>query len=142
MVACVFRQFSECGRGVDQEHQFCPIPNPHLRVFANRYYFTRKTDQQIDLFSLFQSATFKHKEEIGIWKQERRKRMIRCFQADWPLEFSVLHPFHSHSLKTFTLFCGAVNVSKLNRTECFSTKEKLVISCNIWSLCLMPGVRE
>lgn len=79
MVAHVFRSSSKCGRGVDGEHQFCPIPKPLLRVFANRYYFTRKTDYQIDLFSLFPSATFKHNEEIGIWKQESRKRMIRCF---------------------------------------------------------------
>lgn len=54
----------------------------------------------------------------------------------------MLHPFHSHSLKTFTLFCGAVNGPKLNRTECFRTKQELVISCNTWSICLMPGAKE
>lgn len=50
-----------------------------LRVFANRYYFTRKTDYQINLFPLSMNATFEDKEEIGIWKarkQEKKDQML------------------------------------------------------------------
>lgn len=57
-----------------------------LRVFANRYYFRRKTDYQINLFPLSLNATFEHKEEIGIWKarkQEKKDQMLLGKFTTW-----------------------------------------------------------